>query len=227
MEYIFTTLEVSKSLRGLNKLIEELAHLLNMNCSPDNKIKSHYEIKMPNKFLNSMIDSMTTVDTGFTITLPSKTMSDIRRLASMYPEVCEVAKEMDSCHDVGVLLLLLSFLLHLVITPYYLIVKITSSRCLDIAAGVQVLWCGLHLACTFVAAEPSYRTQLEVKRINSLIARMILQSNNGLVLKELKKFSTCLLLNEISHFGFFTGLMNTKAIKDPKNKVLGTSIRKK
>ncbi|CAH0402662.1 unnamed protein product [Chilo suppressalis] len=200
MQYVFSALEVSKTMGRLNKLIGEVEHMLTMHYASLKKIESNDPIKLPLKYDNLMIDSMDTFkfDSGMTVGLASKSISEtIRRLALTYMEVCEVVRQLDSSHGVGVLLLLLSFLLHLVITPYHLIVKITSSRGIDAAAALQVLWCGLHIACTFIVAEPSYRIQLDVQRTNLLVSHMLFKSNDAQVYKELEKFSMYLTLNEV------------------------------
>ncbi|CAK1541408.1 unnamed protein product [Leptosia nina] len=89
--------------------------------------------------------------------------NEIRRLALVYELVCEVVRNVDRGHGLILLLLLQSFFLHFIMTPYYMI---NLYRVPDFFAsiGQQIAWFHFHASNVILIVEPCHRVQQEVLR---------------------------------------------------------------
>ncbi|KAJ0172933.1 hypothetical protein K1T71_011109 [Dendrolimus kikuchii] len=113
------------------------------------------------------------------ITLQTSETTSIRCLALSYSEICDVVKEIDESFGFINLLLLGSFLLHLVITPYNLIDSLSDANTLAQLSKLyesvclQFAWCVFHLGNLIVTVEPCHRTITEVSKIKELVSKLI------------------------------------------------------
>ncbi|KAG6438529.1 hypothetical protein O3G_MSEX000039 [Manduca sexta] len=106
----------------------------------------------------------------------------IRHLSLSYGAVCEIIKEMNKSYSTVLLLLIGSFLLHLIVTLYYIITNIffkDIEYCMFekiITPILQVVWCAFHTWDLVMVVEPCHRTHEEVcfmERTKELISQFM------------------------------------------------------
>ncbi|XP_030029486.2 gustatory receptor for sugar taste 43a-like [Manduca sexta] len=103
----------------------------------------------------------------------------IRHLSLSYGAVCEIIKEMNKSYSTVLLLLIGSFLLHLIVTLYYIITNIffkDIEYCMFekiITPILQVVWCAFHTWDLVMVVEPCHRTHEEMERTKELISQFM------------------------------------------------------
>ncbi|CAH0402640.1 unnamed protein product [Chilo suppressalis] len=130
-QYVLIAFEVANAFQELGNLFEDTSRLINVYYASHDDVIASMPLKVvPTKSVNQIVDSMAQIKSTpvFSVTPTLESVSEtIRRLALMYAEVCSVVRQLDSCHGLVVVMLLLSFLLHLVVSVYNFIM---SSTCL-------------------------------------------------------------------------------------------------
>ncbi|KAL4711901.1 hypothetical protein ACJJTC_006070 [Scirpophaga incertulas] len=204
MQYVFSALEIYKALKLLNNFIEELSQTLKLHNELPNsqKIINDRMTILPSKYVNTIIDSITNTkeNSGIKILFTTKSINQsISRCTSIYGTICDVARQLDDSFGLEIVLLLISLLLHLIITPYNLLMNLYADKETEIQTLVmQLLWCSLHFTCAAAIVEPSHRAQVEEYHTSMLISEMIIDTDDPEISKELEKFSRHLLLNKVS-----------------------------
>ncbi|KAJ2942921.1 hypothetical protein O0L34_g15111 [Tuta absoluta] len=124
----------------------------------------------------------------------------IRRLASLHGTLCEVIRRIDDSYGLPLIVILMSTLLHLIVTPYFLIMEIIVSTNRIHFLVLQFLWCATHLLRLFVVVEPSHYTIVEGKRTEELVCRLMTTApSTGVLPSRLELFSRQLLLQNVSY----------------------------
>ncbi|KAL0867535.1 hypothetical protein ABMA27_008312 [Loxostege sticticalis] len=198
MQFIICALEIYRTMRSLNVLLEEVAQAASLK-----------KTKIPNPFvginvvqmkaLNKITDSLSVNDSVYPgITKSSKTAHEtIRHLSLMYSSACEAVRQLNDCFAPELLALLMSFLLHLVVTPYNCIANISGGKINMQLLTMQLLWCSIHFVSLIVMVEPCHITQREMGRTNFLVSQLMLQNTDELVTNELNVFGRYLYLNDV------------------------------
>ncbi|KAG6455319.1 hypothetical protein O3G_MSEX009161 [Manduca sexta] len=124
----------------------------------------------------------------------------IRRLAVLYGTLCEVVHSIDDSYGLPLIVIIISTLLHLIITPYFLIMELIVSTNRIHFLVLQFLWCGTHMLRMFVLVEPCHYTANEGKRTESLICRLMTSTpSNGVLPSRLELFSRQLMLQSVNY----------------------------
>ncbi|KAJ0172932.1 hypothetical protein K1T71_011108 [Dendrolimus kikuchii] len=119
----------------------------------------------------------------------------IRRLAALYGTLCEVVNRVDESYGLPLVVILLSTMLHLVVTPYFLIMELIVSTNRVHFLVLQFLWCATHLLRMFIIVEPCHYTIAEGKRAERLVCKLMTSvPSTGVLPSRLKLFSRQLML---------------------------------
>ena len=94
--------------------------------------------------------------------LETRNISDvISRLMTVHSSLSDVALLINRAFGLPILVVTITCLLHLIITPYVLLVEANGDQeALFIA--VQCLWCSLHITRMLIVVQPCYSTCTEV-----------------------------------------------------------------
>ncbi|KAL0818099.1 hypothetical protein ABMA28_008629 [Loxostege sticticalis] len=121
-------------------------------------------------------------------------------LASLHGTLCELVHRIDDSYGIPLVVILISTLLHLIVTPYFLIVEIIVSAHRVHFLVLQFLWCATHLLRMFVVVEPSHYTIMEGKRTEGLVCRLMTSGPSaGPLPSRLELFSRQLMLRSVSY----------------------------
>ncbi|XP_072934628.1 gustatory receptor for sugar taste 43a-like isoform X1 [Epargyreus clarus] len=124
----------------------------------------------------------------------------IRRLACLHGSLCDVVHRIDSSYGLPLIVILISTLLHLIVTPYFLIMEIIVSTNRIHFLVLQFLWCATHMLRMFVVVEPSHYTIAEGKRTEELVCRLMTSvPSTGILPSRLELFSRQLMLQSVSY----------------------------
>ncbi|GBP54883.1 Gustatory receptor for sugar taste 43a [Eumeta japonica] len=124
----------------------------------------------------------------------------VRRLAVLHGSLCDVVNQLGASYGLPLLVILLSTLLHLIVTPYFLIVELMVSTQRLHFLVLQFLWCATHLLRVFVIVEPCHYTVDEGKRTEELVCRLMTYAPPGGVLPvRLELFSRQLLMRSVHY----------------------------
>ncbi|KAF7284724.1 hypothetical protein GWI33_021733 [Rhynchophorus ferrugineus] len=125
-------------------------------------------------------------------------------LLKVYGKIKDSVEIINSSASNGVLLLILSCLLHLVVTPYFLLLEIFKGK-FSFFGTLQVLWVLGHIGRLLILVEPCQNCLDEYKITSSLISEMALLEFDKETKKLLKHFASQFFYAEISFHacGFF------------------------
>uniref|UniRef100_A0A0K8TVM8 Gustatory receptor n=1 Tax=Epiphyas postvittana TaxID=65032 RepID=A0A0K8TVM8_EPIPO len=124
----------------------------------------------------------------------------IRRLAALHGALCEVVQRIDCSYGLPLIVILLSTLLHLIVTPYFLIMEIIVSTNRIHFLVLQFLWCVTHMLRMFVVVEPCHYTVMEGKMTEELVCRLMTYAPSGGALpSRLELFSRQLMLRSVTY----------------------------
>ncbi|XP_030759602.1 gustatory receptor for sugar taste 43a [Sitophilus oryzae] len=82
-------------------------------------------------------------------------------LLTVYGRIRESVEIVNSTASYGVVLLILSCLLHLIVTPYFLLIEIIKARS-NMFIGLQALWLAAHIGRLLIMVEPCQKCLNEV-----------------------------------------------------------------
>ncbi|XP_050597291.1 gustatory receptor for sugar taste 43a-like [Bombus affinis] len=136
----------------------------------------------------------------------SKTyVSSISELIMVHSLLCDTVSLINAAFGVVLLAVTISCLLHLVITPYFLIVQ-ANEKHEWIFLVVQVGWCIFHISRMLIIVQPSYSTVAEGKKTAALVSQLLSCCFEADARRELEIFSLQLLHRplEFSACGLFS-----------------------
>ncbi|KAK9295232.1 hypothetical protein QLX08_010378 [Tetragonisca angustula] len=120
---------------------------------------------------------------------------------------CKLVSLINTTFGVVLLAVTVTCLLHLVITPYFLILQAKASEKHEwIFLFVQAGWCIIHITRMLIIVQPSYSTVAEGKRTATLVSQLLSCSFDADTRRELEIFSLQLLHRplEFSACGLFS-----------------------
>nr|ALS03937.1 gustatory receptor 2 [Ectropis obliqua] len=127
----------------------------------------------------------------------------VRRLASLHGTLCEVVRCVDASYGLPLIVVLISTLLHLIVTPYFLIMEIIVSTNRVHFLVLQFLWCLTHMLRMLVVVEPCHYTIAEGRRTQNLVCRLMNNVTDrpalGTLPSRVELFSRQLLLQSVSY----------------------------
>nr|QZH55042.1 gustatory receptor 9 [Achelura yunnanensis] len=124
----------------------------------------------------------------------------IRRLAALHGTLCEVVQRIEHSYGLPLVIILISTLLHLIVTPYFLIVEIILSTNRIHFLVLQFLWCVTHMLRLWIVVEPGHYTIIEGRRTEELVCRLMTAGpTTGPLPSRLELFSRQLMLRSMTY----------------------------
>ncbi|CAF4886720.1 unnamed protein product [Pieris macdunnoughi] len=103
----------------------------------------------------------------------------LERLAVLQGALCEALHRLDAAYGLPLALLLISTLMHLIVTPYFFIMEIIVSVHRIHFLVLQFLWCATHVLRILVVVEPCHYTITEGRRTAELVCRLLRAASSG------------------------------------------------
>ncbi|XP_072744582.1 gustatory receptor for sugar taste 43a-like [Anoplolepis gracilipes] len=141
-----------------------------------------------------------------TITNDGKNFTDsISQIVTVHASLCDTISLINSAYGVVVLAIIITCLINLIITPYFLIME-TDGRLETLFLVVQILWCIFHIWRLLMVVQPAYATTMQGKKTAILVNQLLSASHERKEVKQLEIFLLQLLHRplEFSACGFFT-----------------------
>ncbi|CAH0595487.1 unnamed protein product [Chrysodeixis includens] len=124
----------------------------------------------------------------------------VRRLAALHGTLCDVVTSIDASYGLPLIVILISTLLHLIVTPYFVIMEILVSTNRPHFLFLQFLWCTTHMLRMIGVVEPGHLTIAEGKRTEGIISRLMTSApSSGVLPARLEIFSRQLMLQSVSY----------------------------
>ncbi|XP_026740607.1 gustatory receptor for sugar taste 43a-like [Trichoplusia ni] len=124
----------------------------------------------------------------------------VRRLAALHGTLCDVVTSIDASYGLPLIVILISTLLHLIVTPYFVIMEILVSTNRPHFLFLQFLWCTTHMLRMIGVVEPGHLTIAEGKRTEGIISRLMTSApSTGVLPARLEIFSRQLMLQSVSY----------------------------
>ncbi|KAG6464348.1 gustatory receptor for sugar taste 43a [Manduca sexta] len=215
LQFAFTALSVRARFRAVNEALALTARQVAVpvdlpRCPPLNiyAIRVSPVVSQRSANVSLLVDSMPTKESTVIIKrivsgeprLAVAPCEAIRRLAVLYGTLCEVVHSIDDSYGLPLIVIIISTLLHLIITPYFLIMELIVSTNRIHFLVLQFLWCGTHMLRMFVLVEPCHYTANEGKRTEGLICRLMTSTpSNGVLPSRLELFSRQLMLQSVNY----------------------------
>ncbi|KAK1116530.1 hypothetical protein K0M31_018992 [Melipona bicolor] len=139
--------------------------------------------------------------------LESKSCDSISDLIMVHSLLCDAVSLINTAFGVVLLAVTVTCLLHLVITPYFLILQAKASEKHEwIFLFLQAGWCIIHITRMLIIVQPSYSTVEEGKRTAALVSQLLSCCFDADTRRELEIFSLQLLHRplEFSACGLFS-----------------------
>ncbi|CAH0595486.1 unnamed protein product [Chrysodeixis includens] len=189
----------------LNSMLQEVlsksCDVNNFITQKENRVNSYTNnYNVPFKFINNVIDTLPVCQVPIEPMKPSP--QTIRCLALVYCSICDVVRQVNSSFGLVLVALLLSLLLHLVITPYHVITNIFNADRSDCSSpSLQVNWAIMHFTNLMLIIEPCHRTHEGMEYTKHLISQMTRFSSprHDALLTELEVFFRHLMMNEFTY----------------------------
>ncbi|XP_029179003.1 gustatory receptor for sugar taste 43a-like, partial [Nylanderia fulva] len=129
----------------------------------------------------------------------------ISQLLTVHSSLCDTVSLINSAYGVVILVITITCLIHLVITPSFLIMEADITR-EPLFVAVKGLWCVFHTWKLLIIVQPTYTTTMQGKKTAILISQLLTVSHDREGTKQLEIFSLQLLHRplEFSACGLFT-----------------------
>ncbi|CAD6240592.1 GSCOCT00008863001.2-RA-CDS [Cotesia congregata] len=119
-------------------------------------------------------------------------MDTVIQLITIHASLCDVNKLINKAFGFPMLIVALTALFHLIITPYFLLMEASSDR-ETFFIIVQCLWCILHVYRVVVVVQPCYATTNESQKTAVLTSQLLTYSWQTEIRKQLEIFSLQIL----------------------------------
>ncbi|XP_075984118.1 gustatory receptor for sugar taste 43a-like [Anticarsia gemmatalis] len=149
-----------------------------------------------NKSVNRVIDLMA-INGGL-----KTTPSTIHQMSHLYCSLCDIIRQLDDSTGFILVLLLFSFLVHLIITPYHLVTGLFHDEQSDHSSvPLQLAWAVVHFSKLMMIVEPCHRTHAQMDQTRNLINQMLRYTSpeDFAIISELKLFYRHLMLNQVTY----------------------------
>ncbi|KAG7212208.1 hypothetical protein KM043_012544 [Ampulex compressa] len=130
--------------------------------------------------------------------------NNVFHLVSVHTSLCDTVSLINNAFGIVVLAITLTCLLHLIITPYFLIMEADGNREWMFII-VQGMWCILHITRVLMIVQPTYATTSESKKTAVLVSQLLSSDPEVETRKHLEIFSLQILHRplEFSACGLF------------------------
>nr|XP_012224856.1 PREDICTED: gustatory receptor for sugar taste 43a isoform X2 [Linepithema humile] len=129
----------------------------------------------------------------------------IAQLVTVHASLCDTVTLINTAYGVIILVITITCLIHLIITPYFLIMEADGRR-EPLFLAVQGLWCVFHIWRLLMIVQPTYTTTIQGKKTAVLVSQLLSANHDKEGRKQLEIFSLQLLHRplEFSACGLFT-----------------------
>ncbi|XP_029178945.1 gustatory receptor for sugar taste 43a-like [Nylanderia fulva] len=129
----------------------------------------------------------------------------ISRMLAIHSSLCDSISLINSAYGVVILVITITCLIHLILTPYFLIMEADRTR-EPLFVAVEGLWCVFHTFKLVVVVQPTYATTMQGKKTAVLVSQLLSASPDKERTKQLEIFSLQLLHRplEFTACGLFT-----------------------
>ncbi|XP_032676527.1 gustatory receptor for sugar taste 43a-like isoform X2 [Odontomachus brunneus] len=130
---------------------------------------------------------------------------NIPQLVTVHASLCDTVTYINSAYGVVILVVTITCLIHLIITPYFLIMEADGKR-QPLFLVVQTMWCIFHVWRLLIFVQPTYAATIEGKRTAILVSQLLSMRHDKENRTQLEIFSLQLLHRplEFSACGLFT-----------------------
>ncbi|KAH9641320.1 hypothetical protein HF086_013302 [Spodoptera exigua] len=119
----------------------------------------------------------------------------VRRLAALHGTLCDVVNSIDDSYGLPLIVVLISTLLHLIVTPYFLIMEITANEENNVNKKMLFISSCVYESRTFPSS-----AVLMGKRTEALVCRLMTSApSTGVLPSRLEIFSRQLMLQSVSY----------------------------
>ncbi|XP_020277873.1 gustatory receptor for sugar taste 43a-like isoform X2 [Pseudomyrmex gracilis] len=129
---------------------------------------------------------------------------NISQLVVVHGSLCDTVTLINSAYGVVILVITITCLIHLIITPYFLIMEADGRR-EPLFLFVQGLWCIFHIWRLLIVVQPTYSATTQGKKTAVLVSQLLSVNRDREGRKQLEIFSLQLLHRplEFSACGLF------------------------
>lgn len=120
------------------------------------------------------------------------TTNKISQFVTVHSFLCDTVSSINNAFGLVMLVVTLTCLLHLVITPYFLIVEINGSR-QWLFVTCQTFWCILHVTRMLIIIQPTYFACEQAKKTAIIVSQLLSSSLSEDCRRHLEIFSLQLL----------------------------------
>ncbi|THK33058.1 gustatory receptor 3, partial [Diachasma alloeum] len=123
----------------------------------------------------------------------AREMTDaISQLINVHSSICDTNLLLNKAFGLPILVVTITCLLHLIITPYFLMMEANSDK-ESLFIAVQFAWCAFHVFRMLIVVQPCYATTTESKKTAVLVSQLLTYQWEPYVRKQLELFSLQLL----------------------------------
>nr|AXF48821.1 gustatory receptor GR8.1 [Lobesia botrana] len=121
----------------------------------------------------------------------------IRRLALSHERISDLTRQMNATNGLFLMIVLMSTFLRLVLTPYYLLLRLENDERVVSETVLQLNWSVFHVLVLLLTIEPCHWTQEQMERTQILLSQLVvhLAPKCERLSKELDQFAKQILLS--------------------------------
>ncbi|XP_036333546.1 gustatory receptor for sugar taste 43a-like isoform X1 [Rhagoletis pomonella] len=140
----------------------------------------------------------------------------LRSIAENYDSLGKCVQIFSNAYGVAVLFILVSCLLHLVATAYFLFLALLNRNVADYVWG-QVLWIAFHIFRLLMVVEPCHRATEESKKTIQIVSEIERKTHEPILAEEIRRFWQQLLVNDIEFSALGLCRINRKILTSLSN----------
>ncbi|XP_044004053.1 gustatory receptor for sugar taste 43a-like [Aphidius gifuensis] len=132
-------------------------------------------------------------------------VESISQLITVHSSLCDTNILINKAFGLPILVVAITCLLLLIITPYFLMMEANSDREM-LFISVQLLWCALHVFRILMVVQPCYATTTNSKKTAILVSQLLSTTWDSEICEQLEYFSLQLIHRplDISACGLFS-----------------------
>ncbi|XP_047352202.1 gustatory receptor for sugar taste 43a-like isoform X1 [Vespa velutina] len=116
----------------------------------------------------------------------------IAQLVTVHSSLCDTVSSINNAFGLVMVVITLTCLLHLIITPYFLIDEVNGNR-QWLSIIDQTLWCILHVTRMLIIIQPTYSTTIQAQKTAVLVSQLLSSNPDVECRKHLEVFSLQIL----------------------------------
>ncbi|VEN62425.1 unnamed protein product [Callosobruchus maculatus] len=169
--YIFITQEIYIS--HLIYLLNLKLDTLNVHLEASDFPSFFFNMKMVNKYIDAPY--LSTMPNGNCLAVLNTNMLEKRlfHLLNVHKNILLGVNTVNNSFSNGLVLMMFSCLIHLIITPYFLLAEIVKPDCDVVFSFLQVVWIVTHIARLLIIVEPCQSCSLEGQRTITLLCGLL------------------------------------------------------